>query len=369
MMKQIVASLRALPLAVILAAFATLSASVTPAGAQIQQGSVIEDLLKRSQDAYNDLNFLRADTLAHQVLASTGRVSREQRLRAMVLVAASAYPDDPSAQRRARALQFLRDVIRINLEVQVPPELRWVGFDSIVDEARRTAFGMAVTADSAQSLVGPQGIGKITVRSNRTGRFRMSIFQGAMPTGVAVATDSTLPGATGELRFPGMRNERPVFTTGEYTVVITGVDASGRDTLTQRLAMRVEAPALVFAQVPSTMDSTKLLPIRSPRYGLKAIVPAIFAGGAAYAFSTVLRGEGEIANEIAADSKGVAIAGAIAGVTILAGVMDRGRPLPQNVAANKAFGEAFTKSIADAQTENRRRVAEYRTTVRMEGGQ
>jgi hypothetical protein len=361
MMNRLVASFRALPLALVLAA--------APAGAQVQQSSVVEDLLKRAQDAYNDLNFLRADTLAQQVLASTGRVSQPQRVRAMVLIAASAYPDDPSAQRRARALQYLREVIRINLDVAVPAELRWVGFDSVVDEAKRTSFGMAVSSDSVQALVGPQAIGRVTVRANRTGRYRMSIYQGPTPTGVAVATDSTLPGATGELRFPAMRNERPVFTTGEYTIVITGVDASGRDTLTQRLPMRVDAAALEFAQIPTAMDSTKLLPVRSPRYGLKAIVPAIIAGGGAFALSSVLRGEGNIGTEIAADSKGVAIAGGIAGITILAGVMDRGRPLPANVAANKAFGEAFAKSITDAQAENRRRVAEYRTTVRIEGGQ
>ena len=360
MMNRLVASLRALPFALILAA--------APASAQVQQSSVVEDLLKRSQDAYNDLKFPRADTLAQQVLASTGRVSQAQRIRAMVLIAASAYPEDPSAQRRARALTYLRDVIRIALDVQVPDELRWVGFDSVVEEARRTSFGMAVTSDSMQSLVGPQGMGKVSVRTNRTGRYRMSIFQGPTPTGVAVATDSTLPGSTGELRFPGMRNEKPVFSTGDYTIVITGIDASGRDTLTSRLAMRVDAPPLEFAQVPAALDSTKLLPIRSPRFGLKAIFPAIIAGGGAFALSNVLRGDGEIANEVSADSKGVAIAGAIAGVTILAGVMDRGRPLPENVAANKAFGEAFAQSITDAQAENRRRVAEYRTIVRIEGG-
>jgi hypothetical protein len=287
----------------------------------------------------------------------------------MVLIAAAAYPDDPSAQRRARALQYLRDVIRTNLDVTVPQELRWVGFDSVVEEAKRTSFGMAVSPDTMQSLVGPTGMGKIAVRANRTGRYRMSIYPGSTPTGVAVATDSTIPGVSGELRFAGMRNERPVFTTGEYTVVITGIDASGRDTLTQRLPMRVEAPVLEFTQVPAAMDSTKLLPVRSPKYGLKALFPAIIAGGGAFALSSVLRGEGNIGSEIAADSKGVAIAGAIAGVTIMAGVMDRGRPLPANVAANKAFGEAFMKSIEDAQAENRRRVAEHRTIVRMEGGQ
>ena len=67
-----------------------------------------------------------------------------------------------------------------------------------------------------------------------------------------------------------------------------------------------------------------------------------------------------------AQIKGIAVGGAIAVGTILAGFADRGRPLPANVAANKAYGEAFQKSIADGQAENRRRVAEHRTTVRID---
>jgi hypothetical protein len=333
MMKRIAASLRALPLALML--------SAAPAGAQIQQSSVVEDMLKRAQDAYNDLNFQRADTLANQA----------------------------PAQRRAASLSMLRQLVRLNLDLQVPAELRWAGLDSLIDEAKRTTFGIAVASDSTQAVVGPQGMGKIAVRSNRPGRYRMAIYQGATQAGVAIATDSAPSGTSADLRFPGMRNERPIFATGDYTVVVTGVDANGRDTVTQRLAMRVEAPALEFAPLPSVMDSTKLLPVRSRRYGMKAVFPALVTGGIAFALSSVLRGEGEISRAQDADSKGMAVAGAIVGVTIFAGLTDRGRPLPANVAANKAFGEAFAKSITDAQAENRRRVTEHRTTIRIEGAQ
>lgn len=365
MMRRTVASIRALLLATVLAA-----AMAGGAGAQVQQGSVIDDLLKRAQDAYNDLNFLRADTLANQVLGSTGRISTAQRTRAMMIVAASAYPDDPSAQRRALALTTLRRLVAMNLDVAMPTELRWAGLDSVIDEAKRTAFGLAVTADTTQALVGPTGMGKVAVRSNRTGRFSMRIFQGTAGTGVPVAVDSAIPGATAELRFAGMRNERPVFASGDYMIVVTGIDATGRDTVTHRIGVRVEAPALEFVQVPTKMDSTKLLPVRSPRYGLKAILPALIAGGGAFALASVVRGDGDIKTEVKADSKGFAVAGAIIGGTIFAGMTDRGRPLPANVAANKASGEAFNKSIADANAENRRRVVEHRTTIRMsEGGQ
>jgi hypothetical protein len=257
---------------------------------------------------------------------------------------------------------MLRSLVRMNLDVDMPAELRWAGLDSLTEEARRTSFGIAVAADSMQTLVGPQGMGRFAVRSNRSGRYTMRISQ----SGATVAVDTATVGVTGELRFAGMQNDKPVFTTGDYEVTITGIDASGRDTVTVLRAMRVESPALQFVATAAKFDSTKLLPVRSPKFGAKAILPAILAGGGAFALASVLRGEGAIATDVPADSKGVAVGGAIAVGTILAGFMDRGRPLPANVAANKAFGEAFNKSIADAQAENRRRIAEHRTTVRIE---
>jgi len=354
MMKRIVASVRALPLALMLVA--------APVGAQVQQSSVVDDLLKRAQDAYNDLNFGRADTLANQVLANSGRISAAQRTRAMVIVAAAAYPDDPPAQRRSVALAMLRSLVRMNLDVEVPTEFRWAGLDSLVEEAKRTSFGIAVTADSLQTLVGPQGAGRFAVRSNRSGRYALRISQGS----ATVAVDTATVGVTGELRFNGMQNEKPVFTTGDYQVTITGIDASGRDTVSVTRSMRVEAPALEFLTAQTKLDSTKLLPVRSPKFGAKAIFPAIIVGGGAFALASVLRGEGKIATDVPGDSKGIAVGGAIAVSTILAGFVDRGRPLPANVAANKAYGEAFNKTIADTQAENRRRIVEHRTTVRIE---
>lgn len=354
MMNRFAASLRALPLALALVA--------APLCAQVQQSSVIDDLLKRALDAYNDLNFGRADTLANQVLQSTARVSPAQRTRAMVIIAAAAYPDDPPAQRRNVALTTLRSLVRTNLDVDIPTELRWAGLDSLVEEAKRTAFGIAVSADTVQMLVGPQGSAKISVRSNRSGRYAMRITQG----GATIAVDTAMVGVTGELRFAGMRDEKPIFTTGDYAITVTGIDASGRDTAVITRTMRVEADPLQFVAVPTRLDSTKLLPVRSKKFGAKAIFPAIIAGGGAFALASVLRGDGAIATSVPGDSKGVAVGGAIAVSTILAGFADRGRPLPGNVAANKAYGEAFKKSIVDATAENRRRVAEHRTMVRIE---
>jgi hypothetical protein len=120
------------------------------------------------------------------------------------------------------------------------------------------------------------------------------------------------------------------------------------------------------------MDSTKLLKERTGKFGAKAILPALLTGGAAFVLSTQLHGGGGLAASASTskgpDSKGMAVAGGVIAVTIFAGFADKGRVIPANIAANRAAGEAFQKSIADAQAENRRRITEYRTVLNLDLG-
>lgn len=357
MKRRIVATIGVLPLVLAFAA--------APIGAQQQQGdSPIDAVLRRAQDYYNDLNFTRADSVARGVLSLATGVSNSQRTRAMIIIAASAYPDDPPAQKRAVALGMLKQLVKSNMDFKIPQELTWPGLDSIVDEAKRTTFAIAATADTGQVLVGPTAMGTLRIRGNRPATYRLTIMPAGGAGGAAVF-DSVGTTAEGLFHFPSMRNDRPVFNTGDYTVLITAVDSVRRDTSTIRTTARVESPSITFMQVPTKMDSSKLLPVRSKRFGAKAIFPAVLVGAGAFALSSVLRADG-VADSVAADSKGVMVGGALALSTILAGFADRGRMIPQNIAANKAAGEAFQKSIVDTQAENRRRIAEHKTTIRFE---
>jgi len=342
-----------------------LSFAATPLVAQQQQGSPIDDLLKRAGDAFNDLNYSRADSLARQVLAIGSRVSAGQRTRALMVMAAASFPEEASAQKRAVALQTLKQIVRTNLSLKLPPELTWAGLDSLVDEARRTTYGIEVSADSMQVIVGPTGTGRLMARTNRPGTLQLTI----MPStggGPAAIVDSTPVGMSGEFTFTAMRGERPVFATGDYAVILTGVDSATKDTVTVRYTAVVDAPALTFMTVPAKMDSSKLLPERTGKFGAKSIVPGVLVGGAAFALASVLRAEGDIKTKVGADSKGVAVGGALALTTILAGFADKGRAIPANILANRTYGAAFQKSIVDSQAENRRRIAEYKTTIKFD---
>jgi hypothetical protein len=347
-----------LPLALVLAA--------APLDAQVQQQatSPIDDLLKRAGDAFNDLNYSRADSLARQVLAIGPRITTPQRTRALLVIAAASYPEEVAAQRRAVAMTTLKQIVRTNLNVRIPQELTWAGLDSLLDEAKRTTFGIEVSGDSEQVVVGTTGTARLRVRASRPGSYQLTI----MPVDGASATvvDSAPASTAGEFQFVAMRNERPIFSTGNYAVIVTGIDQVSHDTVTVRYNARVDAPPLDFVTIPTRMDSSKLLSIRSGKFGTKSIFPAILVGGMTFALANVVRGEGDIAEKVGADSKGVAIAGALAISTIVAGFLDRGRPIPANIAANKAYGEAWQKGVDQLRLENRRRVTDYRTTIRFD---
>ena len=235
-----------------------------------------------------------------------------------------------------------------------------------MDEARRTTFGMQVSGVASQTSVGFDGTAKLHVKSNKPGLFRLIITSKAGST-VAIV-DSISGSAEGDITFKTMRDEKPIFNTGDYTVMITAFEPGGRgDTVTTMFGMKADAPAIEIVSPPTKMDSTKLLKERTGRFGAKAIFPAILVGGAGFFAASMLHGEGGLAKG-SADSKGIGVAGGMLVATILAGFMDHGRVIPANVQANKAAGEAYVKGIADANTENRKRITEYKTVLTFDLG-
>lgn len=335
-----------------------------PALAQAQMNP-IDDVLKLAFDAFNDFKYTTADTTARKVLLMQS-ASGAQRARAQMIIAASAYPEEVSAQKRLVAMAVLKQLLRTNYDAKLPQELTWVGLDSLMEEARRTTFGMQVTGEAQQVAVGVDGAAKLHFKSNKPGLFRLII---TAKTGNAVAVvDSLIGTAEGDISFKTMRDEKPIFTTGDYNVMLTAFEPGARgDTVAVQYGLKVEAPALAFAEIPTRMDSTKLLQERSGKYGAKAVLPALLVGGAAFFISSQLHGDGALASG-AADAKGMGVAGGLAAATIFAGFVDRGRMIPANMAANRAAGEAFQKSIVDAQTENRRRITEFKTVLTFDLG-
>jgi hypothetical protein len=324
------------------------------------QATPIDDLIRLSTDAFNDLNYKKADSVARSVLQLSAATSA-QRARAQMVIAASAYPDDPAAQKRGAALATLKQLVKANFSLKLPPELTWAGLDSLLDEAKRTTFALQVSAEKRQTAVGVDGTAKIHVKSNRTGLFRLVIA--AKPSNDVAVVDSLVSVREGDITFKVMRDDAPIFTSGDYSITLTGVESGGRgDTVTVQYSLKADAPPIEFITATTKMDSTKLLKTRSGRSGARSIIPALLVGGTAMGLSS-LHPAGNLTSKAVADSKGTAVGGVLMLSTIIAGFADHGRPIPANITANKAAGEVFQKSLADVLAENRRRITEHKTVL------
>lgn len=336
--------------------------------AQAQQGtSVMDDILKRAEDALNDLQYATAIGFAKQVVDVGPKATPSQRMRALLVIAAANYPEgEPTAQHRDIALATFKQLVASNFDLVIPQTIRWAGLDSILVEAKRTTFAIAMTAAAEQIVTGPAGQAELKVRASRPATFRL--FVSPSGGGAPLATDSLAGTAEGALHFPTMRNERPIFTTGDFDVLVTATDPQSGDTTSTRYVAHITAPELTYAKIPVAIDSSRLQLERTGRYGWKGIIVGGLVSGGIYSFASLLRADTTVKQAVPADSKGVGVAVAAGAVVMLASFMDKGRQIPGAIVANQRLREDLATSIRSTQAENANRIATYRTTIAIQTG-
>ena len=92
----------------------------------------VADLIKKSTNAFNDLKFREADSLA-KVILSMGGLTPEQRIAALQLRAAALFPEEPSGQQEDSAKVVLKDLNRLGVK-GLPKELSWQKLDAMYEE-------------------------------------------------------------------------------------------------------------------------------------------------------------------------------------------------------------------------------------------
>jgi len=336
--------------------------------AQAQQtASVMDDILKRAEDALNDLNYASAISFAKQVVDVGPKATPTQRARALFVIGAANYPEgEPTLQHRAIALATFKQLVASNFDLEIPQTIRWAGLDSILAEAKRTTFAIAMTSVAEQIVTGPAGQAEVKVRASRPATFRLTVS----PTGggAPLVTDSLSGSAEGTLHFPTMRNQQPIFTTGDYDVLVTAADPQSSDTTSTRYIAHITAPELTFAKIPVAIDSSRLQFERSGRYGAKGIFVGALVAGGIYAFSNVVRADTAVKRVVPADSKGMGVAVAAGAAVIIASFMDKGRRIPGAIAANQRLRTDLGTAIRAAEAENANRIATYHTTIAIQTG-
>lgn len=329
------------------------------AGLRAQQ-SPIAELLTNARAALDNLQYPRAASIARSVLALGPRASRIERVEALQLAAAALYPDEPRAQQGDSARLYLRQLVRLSPDRDLPGAVSWPGLDSLLVAVRTETFGAIARPRRDNVIVGAASLITIPVTATREAWFRLV----GVPTagGTRVPLDSAGPVRDAMLRFAPLDGSVPRLPTGDYILLLTVVDSSA-DTLEVEYSARVDAPALAQVSVPLSLDSSKLLPERARPSRGRTIGVGVGLGAATVLLATVLRGEQPIRSSTPIASSAYAAGAGLSIGTILWGLRDRGAPIAANIAANAQLRSGMDRVLRAAQIENDRLRTGYSASI------
>lgn len=138
--------------------------TATPVAAQVPQGSPIADYMQRGRNAINDLRYTEADSLARLVLALGDLLTAQQKIEALQLRAAAAFPDEQGVQFADSAIRFIRQIADLGPVQSPPAEYSWPGLDSLfslvarMSQPARIRLGTRVAGSVLYVNGQPQGV-------------------------------------------------------------------------------------------------------------------------------------------------------------------------------------------------------------------
>jgi len=348
-----------------LAALLLSLAALPTAHAQSQQPDPIDELIRRVVNSVNDLRYAEAIREGREILtaASSLRPMQEQTLR--LYLAAAYYPESESEQMPDTALAQFERVLRLAPDADLPVVLAWPGLDSLFTVARSRVFSVALrpTVDSFV-VIGTAPSPVMPVVASRPARFRLSTRRigGAEVT----HSESSTPSARAELSLRAVDGSRVLLERGDYEMVVTAVDAERGDSaqVTHRIRVEGSAPALLPLTV---LDSAR---IRAEEIKPRPWRTAAVGGAMALATFVVadgMRATGRIATETTSDSRAGLVGLSILGATAWAIWTDRSGTDQEAIDDNNALRALHEREVSAERSENARRLAAHRVTVRLLG--
>lgn len=333
---------------------ALLLAALLPAGVSGQE-SPQTALLDRGIRAYQTLDYETAASLLRRALAASApdTLTSVERVRALTYLAATDFYRD----RRDSATMVFSRLVRMAPRARPDPLIFPPEVTAVYDAVRRAT--KVVAADLPDTIVDLNG-GHYPIRlaassfheivvtlEQEDGRFLRGLYAGPI-------------GDTLQVRWDGTDSAGVPLSTGQYVIAVTSRPTPGGEVLrVLRVPLEVKAgggrDTLPWPATPPTP-----LPERA-RSGpaLRALAAGFLGGTAALALPSV----------VAQDAHPAGARFAVAGAVSLAGLFGYfahkpGRPLPENVVANRERRAAWQIVVDSVRRENGARRREVRLTIR-----
>jgi hypothetical protein len=334
-------------------------ASVAVAQAPTQTRTQAQEILTQATNAYNDLRYGDAIAIAQVVLNIAG-LRRADRIEALQVLAASYYPDRESAQNRDKAIERLRQLVRIAPTTKIRQDLTWGGLDSLLENVRANTFGASVVPRAQYVLTGPDQQAQIDVVTTRAAQVTAWLEP---ETGSPIPLDSANVRFSGSLRFRILENGQPRIRSGAYRLVVSVADNFAPDTMRFAFAASIKAPMIDYVPPPAPLDSTKFLPEMTKPHRVQGIAAGIAVMAATIVASRIFR-DGELRGSAAGDGRSIGL-GIVLGAGTAGGVwfLDRGVPIPENIAANREARETYARKVSEAGSANAELLRSYRAEL------
>lgn len=117
--------------------------------------SIVTDLMAKGISAFNDLKYKQADSLGRRVLSYAMLLTPQQKIEAMHLVVASAYPEDEAEQKADVAIDFIKQLLTLGATHGIPRELSWPGLDSLFVWVQRASTGTVAQGAAPAPVAAP----------------------------------------------------------------------------------------------------------------------------------------------------------------------------------------------------------------------
>lgn len=340
-----------------------LALCLVPCAATAQQRTTpVDDAIESIRRALNDLRYAEAVRLAKDLESDAPRMRPSQAAVFRQIFALAYFPEEVEFQKPDSSLRQLRALVRLRPDVEIEPELRWAGLDSLLAIARAETFAVGLDAPSEMELAGASPTGDVTVVTTRPTRVRLALLH--RTSGRSIVHDSAVVSGRGVMRLRAHDGTAAWIGAGEYVLRVSGVDVRTRDSLTVTRALSAKASALTLAPLP-TLDSARLQPEHEKPNRVRTAATGIAFGVLTSALATTPRGGGLLARYYDPDPRAAGLGGLVALGGVAAAFLEKGRPLPAAVAANASVRRAHGDAVARTMTENARALSTYRVTVRI----
>jgi hypothetical protein len=316
--------------------------------------SPITDMIARAKNSLDNLQYTSARTAAREVLALP-RLKRSQEIAALQVAAAAYFPDEESARMPDSATYYLQRLVRMMPVGSMPVDVSSAALDSQLVITRISTFGATARAPLQVTLRGIDRRPAIEVFSTKPARWQLYAVPG---DGAVMLLDTLAATTNGRFSLAAHDGSRALIEAGKQELRILSLALDGKDTITVRLDASAVGAAPALLPLPGAPDTTRFLPERTEKALGAGIAGGIIVGGVTWALANSLKPPGALRDE-ASDSRGISIAIGISAGAVIAGIFDRGRPIPKNIKANAATRSTYLKQVGDVTDTNRRRIAEY----------